>query len=175
MLRVPPPGGASRGRSDARHRRSCAQVHLGLERALAVLEERATEDSLQASFLPIHTLTVLADVYRAVGDISLATETVEHALKISNEREELGFEAWTMFVMAGIKNKANQPGEADRWYRHALQQASNLSMRPLMAHCHRGLANSYFRQGDKNQAQLEDEAARKIYRSLGMTFWLKSK
>ena len=144
------------------------------ERALAILEKGVKEDNLQASFWPIHKLTVLADAYRATGDISLATETVERAMKLSDEREELGFEAWAMLVLAGIKNEANQLGEAEQWYRHALQQASNLSMRPLMAHCHRGLANLYFRQGDKREAQFEHEAARKIYRSLGMTFWLKS-
>ena len=44
-------------------------------RALTVLEEGAKEDNLQASFWPTHPLTVLAEVYRAAGEISLATET----------------------------------------------------------------------------------------------------
>jgi len=106
--------------------------------------------------------------------ISLATETVERALKLSDEREELGFAAWAMFVMAGIKNASKQPADANHWYRQALEQASNLSMRPLMAHCYRGLANSYLHLGDKKEAKIENDAAHKIYRSLGMTFWLKS-
>ena len=143
-------------------------------RALTVLEEGAKEDNLQASFWPVHTLTVLADAYRAVGDISLATETVERALKLSDEREELGFGAWAMFVMAGIKYASKQPTDANQWYRQALQQAFNLSMRPLMAHCHRGLANSYLHLGDKKEAKIENDAAHKIYSSLKMTFWLRS-
>jgi hypothetical protein len=79
-----------------------------------------------------------------------------------------------MFVMAGIKNAAEQPGEAEKLYRHAFQRASDLSMRPLVAHCHKGLADSYRRLGDKKEAQSENETARKMYHSLGMTYWLQS-
>jgi Tfp pilus assembly protein PilF len=143
-------------------------------RALTVLEEGTRDDNLQASFWPTHPLTVLADAYLALGDISLATDTVERALKLSNEREERGFEAWAMLVMAGIKSAAEQPEEAEQWYRQTLQQASDLSMRPLAAHCHKGLANAYLRLGNEKEAQLENETARKLYRSLGMTYWLKS-
>jgi class 3 adenylate cyclase/tetratricopeptide (TPR) repeat protein len=143
-------------------------------RALTVLEEGTKDDNLQASFWPIHPLTVLADAYLALGDISLATETVRRALKLSDEREERGFEAWAMLVMAGIKNAAGQMEEAQRWYRQALQQGSDLSMRPIVAHCHKGLSNSYFRLGDEKEAQSENEAAREIYRTLGMAYWLQS-
>jgi tetratricopeptide (TPR) repeat protein len=153
----------------------CAYLLAGEpERALSVLEEGATDDNLQVSFWPTHPLTVLADAYRALGDISLATETVERALKLSDEREERGFEAWAMLVMAGIKNAAGQPAEAVQLYRRALQQASDLSMRPLAAHCHKGLASSYLRLGNEKEAQSENETARKMYRSLGMTYWLQS-
>jgi class 3 adenylate cyclase/tetratricopeptide (TPR) repeat protein len=111
-------------------------------RALTVLEEGAKDHKLQASFWPTHLLTVLADAYRATGEISLATETVSRALKLSDKREERGFEAWAMLVMAGINDAAERLEEAKQWYRRALQQASNLSMRPLVAHCHKGLANA---------------------------------
>ncbi len=143
-------------------------------RALTVLEEGAKDDNLQASFWPTHPLTVLADAYRALGEISLATETVSRALKLSDKREERGFEAWAMLVMAGINDTAERPEEAKQWYRRALQQASNLSMRPLVAHCHKGLANSYLRLGNEKEAQLENKTALEIYRSLGMTYWLQS-
>jgi class 3 adenylate cyclase/tetratricopeptide (TPR) repeat protein len=101
-------------------------------RALTVLEEGAKDHKLQASFWPTHLLTVLADAYRATGEISLATETVSRALKLSDKREERGFEAWAMLVMAGINDAAERLEEAKQWYRRALQQASNLSMRPLV-------------------------------------------
>ena len=143
-------------------------------RALGILEEGIKDDNLQASFWPTHPIIVLADVYRAVGEISLATETVSRALKLSEKREERGFEAWAMLVMAGINDAAERLEEAEQWYRRALQQASNLSMRPLVAHCHKGLANSYLRLGNEKEAQLENKKALEIYRSLGMTYWLQS-
>lgn len=143
-------------------------------RAMTVLEEGSKDDNIKASFWPTHLLTVLADTYLALGDISLASETVGRAMKLSDEREERGFEAWAMLVMAGIKNAADQPAEAEQLYRHAFQRASALSMRPLVAHCHKGLANSYLGLGAEKEAQSENETARKIYHSLGMTYWLQS-
>ncbi|MEJ2284049.1 MAG: adenylate/guanylate cyclase domain-containing protein [Desulfobacterales bacterium] len=142
--------------------------------ALDVLEEGAKEENLKASFWPCHHLTVLADAYRAAGEISLATETISRALKLSSKREERGFEAWAMLVQAGIYDAADQFEETKQWYSSALQQASNLSMRPLAAHCHKGLVNSYLRLGNKKEAQLENEIANEIYRSLGMNFWIES-
>ena len=144
------------------------------KRALTAMEEGAKDDKLQASFWPTHTLTVLADAYRAAGEISLATETVSRALKLADERDERGFETWAMLVMAGINDAAERLDEAKRWYRRTLQQASSLSMRPLVAHCHKGLANSYLRLGNEKEAQLEKKSAQEIYRSLGMTYWLHS-
>ena len=79
-----------------------------------------------------------------------------------------------MLVMAGIKDAAERPEEATQWYRRALRQASNLSMRPLVAHCHKGLGNSYLRLGNEKEAQLENETALEMYRSLGMNYWLQS-
>jgi hypothetical protein len=46
-------------------------------------------------------------------------------------------------------------------------------MRPLIAHCHLGLADAYQHLGNEKQAQLENKTAREMYHSLGMTYWLK--
>ncbi|MGD2099005.1 MAG: hypothetical protein PVG35_15615 [Desulfobacterales bacterium] len=102
------------------------------------------------------------------------TIAISRALKLSNKREERGFEAWAKFVKAGINDAADQFKEAGQWYRSALRQASNLSMRPLVANCHKGLANSCLHLGNIKEAQLEDEMAVEIYRSLGMAYWLRT-
>ncbi len=52
------------------------------------------------------------------------------------------------------------------WYRRALQKASHLLMRPLVAHCHQGLGDVYLRLGDITKARSELNAARELYRSL---------
>ena len=141
------------------------------QRALTLLEDGTKEDNLRASFWPTHPLIILADVYRAADKVSEAAETVSRALKISDQRGERGFEAWALLVMAGIKNAAQQHEEAINWNQRALQQASDLSMRPLVAHCHLGLAESYLHLGNEKQAQFENETALEMYQSLGMTYW----
>ncbi len=45
-------------------------------------------------------------------------------------------------------------------------------MRPLQAHCHRGLGTLYAKTGQREQARAELAAAIKLYRAMDMTFWL---
>ena len=45
-------------------------------------------------------------------------------------------------------------------------------MRPLQAHCHRGLGMLYAMTGQREQARAELETAIALYRAMDMTFWL---
>ena len=45
-------------------------------------------------------------------------------------------------------------------------------MRPLQAHCHRGLGTLYATTGQRQQAHAELSAAIALYRAMDMTFWL---
>jgi hypothetical protein len=45
-------------------------------------------------------------------------------------------------------------------------------MRPLQAHCHRGLGTLYAKAGQREQAVAELSIAMHLYRTLDMTFWL---
>jgi hypothetical protein len=45
-------------------------------------------------------------------------------------------------------------------------------MRPLQAHCHRGLGTLYAATGQREQARTELAAAITLYRIMDMTFWL---
>ena len=57
-------------------------------------------------------------------------------------------------------------------YHQALSLADALGMRPLQAHCRRGLGTLYARRGHWVQARTELGAARDIYQAMVMTFWL---
>ena len=61
-------------------------------------------------------------------------------------------------------------GEAH--YRQALALAESRGMRPLVAHCHRGLGTLYSRTGQSEQAIAELSTAIDMYRDMEMTFWL---
>ena len=45
-------------------------------------------------------------------------------------------------------------------------------MRPLQAHCHRGLGTLYSRVGQAQQARAALGTAIALYRAMEMTFWL---
>ena len=45
-------------------------------------------------------------------------------------------------------------------------------MRPLQAHCYRGLGTLYAATGQRVQARTELATAMALYREMAMTFWL---
>jgi hypothetical protein len=45
-------------------------------------------------------------------------------------------------------------------------------MRPLQAHCHRGLGTLYATTGQREQARIALSTAIEMYRSMDMIFWL---
>ena len=45
-------------------------------------------------------------------------------------------------------------------------------MRPLQAHCHRGLGTLYAKLGQQEQARMALSTAMEMYHAMGMTFWL---
>ena len=50
--------------------------------------------------------------------------------------------------------------------------AEELGMRPLQAHCHRGLGTLYATIGQQEQARVELSTAINLYRAMEITFWL---
>jgi hypothetical protein len=51
--------------------------------------------------------------------------------------------------------------------------ACDLSMRPLIAHCHLGLGKLYRRTGKREQAREHLTTATTMYREMDMTYWLE--
>jgi hypothetical protein len=51
--------------------------------------------------------------------------------------------------------------------------ASELEMRPLVAHCHLGLGTVYRRTGDHAKASEHLTTAATMYREMDMRFWLE--
>ena len=141
-------------------------------RALSVLEEATKPGNLEGAVWTVHPLTVLGDTYRALGETALATETVSNALLFADEGEEQGFEAWAMLVMGKIKAEAGRLEEAEEWYRRALERASNLLMRPLVAHCHQGLGHLCLKSERNEEARSELQTAIEVYHSMDMGLWV---
>ena len=61
------------------------------ERALTVLKECASDESLDMSFWSTHTLTVLADAYSQMGNENEAQSEIQSAVEIYSS---LGMKYW---------------------------------------------------------------------------------
>jgi hypothetical protein len=103
----------------------------------------------------------LGEALLAAGRINEARAAGTRALDLARERGEQGHEACALRLLGEV---AIHPGAAasdvaEGHYRQALALAERLDMRPLVAHCHRGLAHL--------------DVATAMYREMGMRFWLE--
>jgi tetratricopeptide (TPR) repeat protein len=56
--------------------------------------------------------------------------------------------------------------------KQALSLAEEVGMRPLQAHCHRGLGTLFATAGQAEPARAELSTALAMYQAMAMTFWL---
>jgi tetratricopeptide (TPR) repeat protein len=98
----------------------------------------------------------------------------QHALAVTRERGQRGYEAVALRLLGEAAAYSDRPGitRAEEYYRQAMALAEELGMRPLIAHCHAGLAKLYRCSGQGEQAQEHLATTTTMYREMGMTYWL---
>jgi hypothetical protein len=96
------------------------------------------------------------------------------AMQAARQRKARGEEAFALHQLGTLHAHAALPDAAlaEDHYRQALALADELGMRPLQAHCHRGLGTLYAKTGQQEQAHTELATAIDLYRAMDMTFWL---
>jgi sugar phosphate isomerase/epimerase len=96
-------------------------------------------------------------------------------LAACRERTSRNLEANTLHLLGDIAAGCEPPAleEAVQHYREALVLASELGMRPLVAHCHLGLGKLDRRTGEREPAQEHLTTAMTMYREMDMRFWLE--
>jgi tetratricopeptide (TPR) repeat protein len=157
-------------------------AHLGYAYALTgrlpegtvLLEEAlANPDATGTTNHPLF-LAYLGEAHLLAGGRDDALTVARRALELAHRQKERGNEAWVLRLRGEIAAYADPPDlpSADAHYRQALARASELGMRPLVAHCHLGLGELYRRIGKREPAQ-HLTTARTMYREMGMTFWLE--
>jgi class 3 adenylate cyclase/tetratricopeptide (TPR) repeat protein len=103
-----------------------------------------------------------------------ALECARAGLAVACERGQRGFKAWARHLLGDIASDAPGTGEsAEDHYRQAMALADHLGMRPLVAHCHAGLARLYRRTGHQQRADEHFATATAMYREMSMTYWLE--
>ena len=116
----------------------------------------------------------LGEAQVLAGHLEEAHTLTERTLALPRERQERGHQAYALRLLGDIAARREPPESvpAEAYYRQALALAEELGMRPLQAHCHRGLGTLYATIGQQEQARAELSAAIVLYRAMDMTFWL---
>jgi tetratricopeptide (TPR) repeat protein len=108
------------------------------------------------------------------GYLEEAHTLAERTLELAREHQERGNQAYARRLLGEIAVQREPPAsdQAGDYYRQAIALAEELGMRPLQAHCHRGLGTLYLKTGQQEQARAELSTAITLYRAMDMTFWL---
>jgi tetratricopeptide (TPR) repeat protein len=119
-------------------------------------------------------VTALAQAYLVVGRLADAREQAEQAVALAHTHPHRGWEAWGLKLLGDVHAQgAAEAEQAQDAYRRALTFASALGMRPLVAHCHFGLAKLHPKTGDCKEAREHLANATALYREMDMRFWLE--
>jgi class 3 adenylate cyclase/tetratricopeptide (TPR) repeat protein len=145
------------------------------EEGLALLKEAVRGGGHTGErFASAILLTEFSTVSLLVGRHDEARRHAHHARELARQQQARGDEALALCQVGHVHAHADPPEveEAEAHYREALTLAEELGMRPLQAHCYRGLGTLYAKVSRAEQARGELSTAIELYRSMDMTFWL---
>jgi class 3 adenylate cyclase/tetratricopeptide (TPR) repeat protein len=119
-------------------------------------------------------LARLAEAYTIAGRPIEARGVGARALSLSRDLGERGTNAWAHYILAQAESlEANCEESAERHYYTALEISRQIGMRPLIAHCHSGLAKLHRHAGKRPLDNEHFANAATMYREMGMTYWLE--
>jgi ATP/maltotriose-dependent transcriptional regulator MalT len=116
----------------------------------------------------------LGEAQMLAGSLVEAHALTEGVLASARERQERGYQAYALCLLGDIAARRDplEAEQAEGSYCQARALAEELGMRPLQAHCHRGLGTLYAVTGQQAHAHAELTSAIEMYRDMEMTFWL---
>lgn len=116
----------------------------------------------------------LGEAYLLAGQTEHANTLAMRALDLACYQQTKGSQAWTLRLLGEISRQrsVSRLEQAETYYQKALALANVLEMRPLQAHCHRGLGMLYARTGQREQAHVVLSEAIALCQAMAMTFWL---
>ena len=101
-----------------------------------------------------YRLAWLSEVCRLAGRGEEAGQHARQALDLARQQQARGDEALALHQLGAVYAHADPADatQAEAHYQQALALADELGMRPLQAHCHRGLGTLYAATGQREQA-----------------------
>src|SRR5262249_4072537 len=147
-----------------------------VDEAVRVLErvlEQATSSGRMGG-RQARLLSTLGEAHLHTGCLDEASTLAARALNLARTNQERGSEAYALALLGESAARPEPPEstQAAAHYRQALALADELGMRPLQAHCHRGLGTLYAATSQREQARAALSTAIEMYRAMEMTFWL---
>ena len=141
--------------------------------ALPLLEQAVEQAPAMGHSRMLRGSSLLSEGYLLAGRPDEA-RPAEQALALAREHQATGHAGLGPASPRRDRRASCSPEvePAAASYRQALALAEELGMRPLQAHCHRGLGTLYATTGQREQARAELSTAIDIYRAMEMTFWL---
>jgi len=123
---------------------------------------------------------LLGTSYHSLSRACLQLGRLDDACRLADRAAECsssqpGFAAHALHLLGDIATYPDRfnPQVGEAHYRNALALAEPRGMRPLIAHCHRGLAEMYQRAGEHRNAEEHLATARDMYTDMDMRFWLE--
>ena len=154
---------------------------LGLAYALSgrvaegvALVARAAAHASAIGFAYGHALVVgmLGEALLLAGDVGEAGRRADEAVALARRYGQRGWEAWALRLQGEHAVARAAPDVAHDRFAEAMALAGERGMRPLLAHCRRGLGHARALQHDRDGAHAEVAAALSEYRAMAMPYWI---
>jgi tetratricopeptide (TPR) repeat protein len=113
------------------------------------------------------------EAYLLAGRLEEAHQLAERALARARDTKQQAYEAYALRLYGEIAAQRTplQVEPAAAAYQQAITLAEELGMRPLQAHCHRGLGMLHRKTDRPEPAHTELTTAIALYHAMNMTFW----
>jgi tetratricopeptide (TPR) repeat protein len=122
----------------------------------------------------LHSLSTvqLGEAHLLAGRVEEAWEFGNRGVVLARERGERGHEAWAHLLLGETASHRRDVAAAEAHYATSTALATELGMRPLVAHCSFCLGKLYRRAGDA-RAAADLTTAMNLFRDTGMQFWFE--
>lgn len=144
--------------------------------AVALLEEAIEAfNGMAIRGLQSLSATFLGEAYLVLGEVDVARKHAEQAVALAHAQDEPGWEAWGLKLLGDVcVHGSLELKRAAEVYRHAVALATELEMRPLVAHCQIGLGKAHAKMGQSIDANEHLILGATMYREMGMQYWLET-
>ena len=139
--------------------------------------QQALADYERAGIGVYHSAAVshLGEAYLLADQVENARVCADRAVMLARGRGERGYEAWALLLLGEV---ASHQGSLDAatsqaHYDAAMTLATEIEMRPLVAHCHLGLGRLCRLTGQHAQARQHLTTVSAMYGEMDMRFWLE--